>query len=286
MRELDLAYRHCRLITKRAATNFYYAFITLPPRKRKAIYAAYAFCRLCDDAADGGSDIDQKLRLLSDLREQLSMAYSRQPDGPVFTALSDAADVFQIPEEDFQQVVAGVETDLTKTRYRDFEELRTYCYQVASVVGLICIQIFGYSHVKAKEYAVDLGLAMQLTNILRDVKEDADRDRVYIPLDDIEAFGYSEEELKAGVNNESFRKLMDFQAQRARRYFDSGFNLLPLLPARTRACPAVLGQIYSHLLGRIEARDFNVFHGRVNLSKREKYLVTAQTWIKSLLPVD
>ena len=285
MSELDLAYSHCRLITKRAATNFYYAFITLPPRKRKAIYAAYAFCRLCDDAADGGSDTDQKLRLLSELREQLSMAYSGQPDGPVFTALSDAADVFQIPEEDFQEVVAGVETDLTKTRYRDFEELRSYCYQVASVVGLICIQIFGYSHVKAREYAIDLGLAMQLTNILRDVKEDADRDRVYIPLDDIEAFGYSEEELKAGVINEPFRKLMDFQARRARGYFDSGFNLLPLLSHRTRACPAVLGQIYSHLLGRIEARDFNVFHGRVNLSKREKYLVTAQTWIKSLLPV-
>ena len=193
MKELELAYEQCRLITRREAKNFYYAFITLPPRKRKATYAAYAFCRLCDDAADEEIGIEQKLSLLAGLRHELSLAYSGGDTGPVFTALAHAANVFDIPEGYLQEVVSGVETDLTKSRYQDFDELRTYCYRVASVVGLICIQIFGYSDVRAKDHAVDLGLAMQLTNILRDIKEDLDRDRVYLPLDEIERFGYSVE---------------------------------------------------------------------------------------------
>ena len=284
MKELELAYEQCRLITRREAKNFYYAFITLPPGKRKAIYAAYAFCRLCDDAADEEIGIEQKLNLLAQLRHELSLAYSGGDTGPVFTALAHAANVFDIPEGDLQEVVSGVETDLTKSRYQDFDELRTYCYRVSSVVGLICIQIFGYSDVRAKDHAVALGLAMQLTNILRDIKEDLDRDRVYLPLDEIERFGYSVEEMRAGVVNEAYRHLMEFQVRRARQHFDSGFKLLPLLSSRSRACPAVLGQIYSRILDRIEARDFNVFNGRVGLSKGEKYLVTAQTWMKSFLP--
>ena len=282
--QLEVAYEQCRLITQREAKNFYYAFITLPRKKRRAIYAAYAFCRLCDDATDNDIPTDEKLRLLEELRRRLSMAYEGRPDGPVFTALSHAASTYDIPEEYLQEVVSGVETDLTKTRYRDFGELRTYCYQVASVVGLICIQIFGYSHPRAKEYAIDLGMAMQLTNILRDIKEDLERDRIYLPLDDLRDFGYSAGELKAEEFNRNFRELMGFEAQRARQYFDSGFKLLPFLSFRSRGCPAVLGQIYSHILDRIEARDFNVFYGRVSLSKREKYMVTAQTWIMSLLP--
>ena len=285
MSELELAYEHCRHITRGAAKNFYYAFITLPPRKRKAIYAAYAFCRLCDDAADEEIPTEEKLRLLEDLRGKLSTAYSGRPDWPAFTALAHAAHAFDIPEEYFQEVVSGVETDLTKIRYQDFGELRTYCYQVASVVGLICIQIFGHSHLTAREYAIDLGLAMQLTNILRDVKEDLDRDRIYLPLNEIRDFGYSVEELKAGVVNEPFQQLMKYQTDRARQYFDSGFKLLPFLSPRSRACPAVLGQIYSHILDRIEARDFNVFDERVSLSRHEKYLVTAQTWMRSILPM-
>ena len=285
MSELERAYRQCRFITRREAKNFYYAFITLPPNKRKAIYATYAFCRLCDDAADKEMPTEDKLALLGELRDSLSAAYLGHPEGPVITALAHAAGAFDIPEEYFQEVVSGVATDLTKSRYQDFTELRTYCYGVASVVGLICLQIFGYSHVKAREHAVDLGLAMQLTNILRDIKEDLDRDRVYLPLDEVQGFGYSVEELKAGVVNQPFQQLMEFQTTRARQYFDSGFKLLPFLSSRSRACPAVLGQLYSHVLDRIEAKDFNVFNERVSLSRREKYLVTAQTWMKSLLPV-
>ena len=284
MTELQLAYEECRLITRREAKNFYYAFITLPPQKRRAIYAAYAFCRLCDDAADEDLPTECKLELLGDLRGNLSRTYDGHPEGPIMIALSHAAEAFDIPEDYFAEVVSGVEMDLTKNRYEDFDELRTYCYRVASVVGLICLQVFGYSDGRAREYAVDLGLAMQLTNIMRDIKEDLERDRIYIPQSEMSEFGYSLEELKGGVINEPFARLMEFQAQRARNYFDSGFKLLPYLSPRSRACPAVLGQLYSHILDRIEGRGYNVFDGRVSLSRREKYLVTAQTWVKSLLP--
>lgn len=285
MKELQEAYEECRLITRSEAKNFYYAFLTLPPTKRRAIYASYAFCRVCDNAADENIPTPRKLDLLQDIRRKLALAYSGHPSGPVFTAIADTVDRFHIPHEHFQEVIAGVETDLTKTRYEDFNELRAYCYQVASVVGLICLEIFGYSHTSARDHAIDLGLAMQLTNILRDVKEDLERDRVYLPMDEMNALGYSLEELKAEVINEPFRQLMKFQAGRARQYFNSGFNLLPFLSPRSRACPAVLGQIYSHILNRIEARDFAVFDERVSLSRGEKYLVTAQTWMKSLLPM-
>ena len=289
MRDLDRAYEECRLITKGEAKNFYYAFITLPPKKRKAIYASYAFCRLCDDAADEDIPTPQKLEALESLRKKLSLAYNGSLSDPVaepvFAAVADTASEFHIPEDYYQEVVSGVETDLTKNRYQDFQELTAYCYQVASVVGLFCIHIFGYSHERAKQYAVDLGQAMQLTNILRDVKEDLDRGRVYLPLEEMTAFGYSLEELQAGVVNEPFQRLMKHQADRARQYFDSGFKLLPYLSPRARACPAVMGQLYSHILDRIEAKDFNVFDGRISLSKREKYLVTGLTWMKSLLPM-
>ena len=285
MKELDEAYEQCRLIAKVQAKNFYYAFMTLPAKKRRAVYAAYSFCRLCDDAADEDFPTDDKLKQLEELRRDLAGCYSGYPNGPVFTALADAADSFQIPECYFQDLISGVETDLTKNRYQDFDELRCYCYGVASAVGLICIHIFGFSDDQAKDHAIDLGLAMQLTNVLRDVKEDLERGRVYLPLDEMEEFGYSLAELQAGETNQAFRGLMSFQASRAREHFNRGFKLLPLLSPRSRGCPAVLGQLYSRILDRIEAKDYNVFSGRISLSKREKYLVTAQTWMRSLLPV-
>jgi phytoene synthase len=156
---------------------------------------------------------------------------------------------------------------------------------VASVVGLICIEIFGYTDPRARQYAVDLGLAMQLTNIIRDVEEDLGRDRVYLPQEDLEHFGYSEERLFSGEVDDSFRELMRFQVERARSYFRSGLRLLPLLPARARPCPAVMAKIYMRILDRAEEADFNVFNGRPSLSKREKLLVMAQVWIQTILPL-
>jgi len=283
--DLESAYEACRTITRREAKNFYYAFLTLPAAKRRAIYAAYAFCRLCDDSVDEETSADAKLKALSDLQANLDNTYSGSASSPVYVALADVARNYKIPQAYFQEIILGVESDLVKDRFQNFDELKEYCYRVASVVGLICLQIFGYEDDDAKEYAVDLGLAMQLTNIIRDVREDLDMGRVYLPQDEMARFGYSEEDLKNGVRNEAFLELMRFQSQRAREYFDRGFKLLPYLSRRSRACPAVLGALYSKVLDRIEASDYDVLESRVSLSKAEKIGIMAKTWLGSMLPL-
>jgi phytoene synthase len=284
MTDLELAYEECRMITRREARNFYYAFLTLPAAQRRAIYVAYTFCRSCDDSVDGESSLDEKLAMVSNLRRKLDQSYHDHAEDLVFLGLADVAQRYDIPQEYFQEILSGVESDLVKNRYRNFDELRQYCYRVASVVGLISIHIFGFIDPRARDHAVDLGLAMQLTNIVRDVKEDLDFGRIYLPQDELAQFDYSEADLLAGVVNEPFKGLMRFQAQRARQYFDRGFQLLPYLPHRSRACPAVLGQLYSKVLNRIEAVEYDVLHHRVSLSKAEKLRVTAQTWLTSMLP--
>ena len=285
MVSLSTAYEECRLITRREAKNFYYAFLTLPAAKRRAIYAAYAFCRHCDDAVDEVASLEDKQAALHQLTARLDEAYLGRPEGPVFTALVHAAHTYQIPQSYFQDVIRGVEMDLANNRYHTFEDLRLYCYRVASVVGLICLQIFGYSHPKAKDYAVDLGLAMQLTNILRDVQEDLARDRIYLPLEELQRFGYSEDELKSEAQNDAQRRLTAFQVDRAQNLFQSGSKLLPYLSPRSRACPAILAAIYTRILRRIASNDYNVFGGRISLSGPEKLLVMTTTWLKSLLPL-
>jgi len=281
--ELDLAYAHCQRITRREAKNFYYAFRTLPAPRRKAIYAAYAFCRLCDDIADEDFPLEEKRTRLQETRRLLQMARDGHAQGPIFTALRDAMTAFHIPGQYFEEIIDGVEMDLVKDRYRTFQELREYCYKVASAVGLVCIEVFGYSDPRAQEYAVDLGIAMQLTNILRDVKEDAQRGRIYIPLEEMEAHRYTEEELMAGVMNDAARSLLRFQVRRAREYFERGRRLFPLLSPRSRACPAVLAAVYSGILDRIEAADYDVFQRRIGLSRMEKLLLMARLWAASLL---
>ncbi len=284
MIDLETAYRECQSITRREAKNFYYAFLTLPHPKRRAIYVAYAFCRHCDDAVDTWSSTGEKLEALSQIRDDLARSYDDCSGSPVFLALSDVARLYDIPQEYFLDIISGVEMDLTKTRYQDFEELRQYCYRVASVVGLVCLQIFGYRDSRARQHAIDLGLAMQLTNIARDVKEDLEMGRIYLPQDELVRFGYSEEDLKRGAINQSFIDLMRFQAQRARDYFHSGFQLLPYLTPGSRACPAVLGRLYSKILERIEKRNYDVLTHRVSLSTGEKVRVMLQTWLSSYLP--
>ena len=281
--DLDMAYDYCRRVAKAEAKNFYYAFRTLPYAKRRAIYAVYAFCRYCDDVADEDLPPEEKRRLLSETRDRLHNP-RLAPDDPVFMALEGAIADFGIPRRYLEDVIRGVETDLAVSRFQTFDDLRDYCYLVASTVGLICIEIFGYDDPAAVEYAVDLGLAMQLTNIMRDVKEDADRDRIYIPLDDIAHFGYSERDLMAGLNNANFRALMDFQAARARRYFDSGARLFPLLSRESRACAAVLHQLYSRILDRMEETGYDVFKRRIGLSAGEKILLVARLWAGSMTP--
>ena len=303
-----MAYEECRAVTRREAKNFYYAFLTLPAARRRAIYVAYTFCRHCDDSVDMARSTEAKLALLADLRGKLEETYrghpplvsSKSPQPPfakggpggisgeaqegLFLALADVAQRYDIPQAYFQDVLSGVETDLVKNRYQTFEELGQYCYQVASVVGLICLQIFGYKDPAAKGHAIDLGLAMQLTNIARDVRQDLELGRVYLPQEEMARFGYPEANLQAGVVNEAFVNLMRFQTQRARCYFRRGFRLLPYLSPRSRACPAVLGQLYSKVLDRIEAVGYDVLHHNVSLTRIEKLRIASQTWLISMLP--
>ena len=282
--ELDRAYDLCRRITKSEAKNFYYAFRTLPHRKRRAIYAAYAFFRRVDDVVDGDASIEVKRKQLEQART--FMEPDRSVDDPdlVLLALKHAIDEHSIPTSYFGDFVDGIEMDLVQTRYCDFEELRSYCYGVASAVGLISIAVFGYTDPKAKEYAVDLGLAMQLTNVLRDIREDAGRDRIYIPTDELSAYGYSETDLLSGTTNDAFRELMSFQVERARQYFRSGLKLIPLVSAESRACPSALASVYSAILDRIEASEYDVFSRRIGLSPVEKLLMVSRLWATSLIP--
>lgn len=281
--DLESAYDECHSITRREAKNFYYAFLTLPADRRRAISVIYAFCRHCDDSVDEQGDMEDKLAQVADIRSHLAKAYTGHATSPVFLAMNDVAQRYEIPQEYFQDIVSGVESDLVKNRYLNFEELRQYCYQVASVVGLICLQIFGYRDSRARNHAIDLGLAMQLTNIARDVQEDLGMNRVYLPQDEMVRFGYTEEDLHAGIINEPFISLMQFQAHRAKVYFQSGFQLIPYLSFRSRACPAVLGQLYIKVLERIESSNYDVLHHRVRLSKPQKIRVMAQTWLGSTL---
>ena len=282
--ELQLSYDHCQRIAKEHAKNFYYAFRTLPSKKRRAVYAAYAFCRACDDIADDELPLEEKRRLLAETRRRLADSWTDPTEDRVLNALKDASLTFDIPIAYFEEIIEGVEMDLTKTRFRNFDELRVYCHKVASVVGLVCIEVFGYEDERAKEYAVDLGIAMQLTNILRDLKEDADRGRIYIPQDEMAEWGYSEQELMGGVVNDAFRGLMRFQAERAQRYFERGKRLLPLVSSESRACPAVLHQVYKAILDRIESSGFEVFERRIGLSTPLKLYIMAKLWAGSLTP--
>ena len=224
-RSLAEAYGYCRRITQRSSSNFYYAFRLLPRERHNALCAFYAFCRFVDDIADQpdeGQPHGQKERiaqLLNTWREELDRCYTAQPRHPISQALADAVRRFPIRQEDLSGIIDGVEMDLSRTRYQTFSELYEYCYRVASLVGLVCIEIFGYQALQTREYAINLGVAFQLTNILRDVGEDAQRARIYLPLEDLARFGYSEQELLGGVYNEPFFRLMTFEGERAQDYY-------------------------------------------------------------------
>jgi len=278
------AYAYCQRLTKREARNFYFAFLTLPARKRRAIYAAYSFCRQADDIADGEGEASAKRRELAALRDRLHEALDGKPDGPVLTALADATKAFGVPARLYDDVIDGVEMDIEPRRYETFADLRVYCYRVASAVGLMSAEIFGYTDRRALQAAEDLGLAMQITNILRDLREDAERGRVYLPLEDLRRFGYAEDDLRRGVMNDAFRALMQFEALRARDYFSAGAGLLPMVSYRARSCPAALHGLYSRLLDRIEQRDYDVFSERVRLSTAEKLGIMAKAWLRSMIP--
>ena len=275
--ELADAYRTCTQIARREAKNFYYAFLALPKPKRDAICAVYAFMRHADDLSDDESRSREQRR--ADLEAWLKAWHGAAAGGatvdPVFVALADARRRFNIPLELLDHLVHGTAMDLdapaagTYDTYATFEDLRRYCYYVASVVGLVCIRIFGYSDPRAEALAEETGLAFQLTNILRDVREDAARRRIYLPLDELQRHGVSIEELtalrSAAQMTAGQRALLASVAQRAEHFYQSGQQLLPLIAADARPALWALVTIYHDLLRRIERRNFDVFSERVTV---------------------
>jgi len=274
----------CKAYTKERAKNFYYAFAILPEEKRNAIYAAYAFSGYVDDIADELTDRDEQVERLAEARERLRACLAGQAEGPLFTALGWAFDKYSIPVEFFDELVNGVEMDFTIDRYGNWADLHQYCYRVASMVGLICTAVFGTRpNPRARQFAIDMGIGLQVVNIMRDVKEDAARGRVYFPEDELAEFGLTREDILAGAYDARFVRLMRKQGERAHYHFRSGKRLLPLLDLRSRMCVNVLQGVYADILTRIEDRRYDVIRERVSLSTREKVLLIGKLWVQAAL---
>ncbi len=275
-------YAYCQEVTRRSSSNFYYAFRLLAPDKRDALFAVYAFCRFVDDIADDHKDRSAD-DLLTHWRQELHAAFAGTPTHPISRALADARRHFPIEQKHFVDLIRGVRMDLSKRRYATFDELYDYCYLVASTVGLLCIEIFGYTDPGARRYAIDLGIAFQLTNILRDVQEDARRGRVYLPLEDFARFECTEEELLAGRYSARVGALLAFECGRARAYYLRAQGALVPEDRATLAAAEAMRLIYERLLDRIEARHFDVFGHRVTLPRYEKLTLALAAWGKSQL---
>jgi phytoene synthase len=274
---LDADYERCAQVTRRSRSSFYYAFILLPPERRRALHAVYAFCRFIDDIADDES-IREPALLLKRWREELERVYAGAPTRALSRALADSARRFNIPRELFEEIINGVEMDLSRKRYQSWEELRPYCYRVASALGLICIEIFGYRNPSAKLYAENLGLALQLTNILRDVREDAERGRIYLPLEDLARFNVSENEILGGVYSPNFISLMDFEAKRARELYALAQSELAAEDRATLLTAEAMRLIYAALLGRIIKSNYRVLDRRHRLSAPHKLYLVGRAW--------
>ena len=270
-------------ITKNSNTSFYYSFSLLPRQKREAIHAVYAFCRYTDDIVDEGTDEHSKVVRLRRWRMELGRALRGTSTYVILNQLSATARKFNIPVDHFYDLIRGMEMDLSKTRYETFDELYRYCFLVASSVGLMCRQIFGYRNDSTRDYAVNLGVALQLTNILRDVKEDAKRGRIYIPAEDLRRFGYTEEDLLAFRYTPEFVNLMRFECDRASKYFDIARAALGNEDKRFFFAARIMWSIYAHTLRRIMRSNYNVFERRISVPGLLKVLIAFRYWLSNTL---
>ncbi len=273
----------CSSLTKKSRSNFYYAFLFLPRAQREAMYAVYAFCRIVDDVVDLGGNPEVQRRELARWRREIARCFEGAPDDPVAQRLAQVVKRFPIPRSALEAILDGVEMDLNYSRYETFEELYPYCHRVASAVGLCCIEIFGYSDPDSRQYAVNLGIALQLTNILRDVQPDAEGGRIYLPQEDLIRFGVSPDDLKRGRYTPAFGELMAFEARRARQFYDRAWAALPPRDARNLVAAEIMGRIYFALLQAIEARQFRVFGERVTLPVSRKLAIAVSCWAKARL---
>lgn len=262
--------QYCQEKTAKSGSSFYYSFLFLPESQRKAIIAFYAFCREVDDIVDEGLEPDVARKKLDWWREEISRLFAGSPQHPVGQALLPALEEFDLAEEYFREIIDGMQMDLDYDAYPTFTELSLYCYRAAGVVGLIAAEIFGYQDRETLRYANDLGLALQLTNILRDVHEDAVRGRVYIPLDEIEKFKVKPEEFQHSQTSDRARELFAFQAKRAQDYYDRAFSRLPESDRYAQRSGIIMGTIYHKVLEQIQTQDYRVLEGRISLSPWNK----------------
>ena len=276
---LEESYRYCEYIARNRARNFYYSFILLSPPQRRAMCAMYAFMRYCDDLSDD-SEIKDRAGAIQEWRDDLDRALAGDlPDNPVWPAFHDAVQRYSIPTRYFHDMIEGVSSDLEPRRIETFEELYCYCYLVASVVGLSIIHIFGFDDPHALELAEKCGVAFQLTNILRDVREDALNDRIYLPAEDLVRFGVSAAALKNPFPPNGFVSLMRFEAARAREYYQESQPLVEMVHPSSRASLRALIDIYRKLLDRIEQSGFDVLSRRVRIPTWEKSLIVVRSRI-------
>jgi phytoene synthase len=270
-KQLTISYEYCRNMSRMHAKTFYFASRFLPPEKKNACYAIYAFCRYIDDLVDKNlmrslsseESLEKLSEAVDEWRQHLQALYNGEfIDHPIMIALKDTISRFGIPENLPNELIDGVNMDMSKTRYENFEDLKVYCYKVASVVGLMTTYVFGFRDEKTFSYAVDLGIAMQMTNILRDVKEDAMGGRIYLPKEEMDQFGYSEEDLMKFTLNRNFRELMHYQISRATEYYDTADKGIQMLNRDSRVTVGLMSRNYRKILQIIQENDFNVFGKR------------------------
>ena len=276
--------QYCQEKAIQSGSSFYYSFLYLPVEKRRAITALYAFCREVDDVVDECTDASVARTKLAWWRQEVAAIFNadngNEPSHPVAKALTKVSKPFNLTVERLNQIIDGMEMDLNYNRYADFDTLRLYCYHVASVVGLCSAEIFGYRNPDTLKYAENLGLAFQLTNIIRDVGEDARRDRIYLPQDELVRFGVSNEDILRSRETENFRRLMEFQIERAESYYAQAFAALPAEDRKNQRAGIIMAAIYQTILKEIKEDGCHVMRQRVSLTPMRKLWIAWTTWIK------
>ena len=272
--------QYCQQKAAQSGSSFYYSFLFLPPERRRAITALYAFCREVDDIVDECTDVGVARTKLAWWRIQLAALYEGNADHPVAQALVPVVTRFNLPQARLQEIIDGMEMDLTQRRYADFAALTLYCHRVAGVVGLLSAEIFGYRDPDTLKFAENLGLAFQLTNIIRDVGEDARRDRVYLPLDELARHHVTVADIMHARATDGFRELMQFQVARALGYYRDAFALLPAADRNSQRPGLIMAAIYQTLLAEIRTDGAQVLTRRVSLTPLRKLWIAWKTWIK------
>jgi 15-cis-phytoene synthase len=270
--------QYCRDKAAKSGSSFYYSFLFLPPERRRAITALYAFCREVDDVVDECTEPDIARVKLQWWRTELGELFHGTPQHPVTRALSPVVASFDLPESRFQEVIDGMEMDLDQNRYARFDDLKIYCHRAAGVVGLMAVEIFGRTQASTLEYAENLGIAFQLTNIIRDVGEDARRDRIYLPMDELAQFKVDAEDILRGRATDRFTELMRFQIDRARAYYERAFAALPNEDRRSQRPGLVMAGIYQRLLDDIATQQIDVLTTRASMTPIRKLWIAWRTW--------